>query len=339
MAGSRIRHLESATDRTAGGIPYRLLEGYPKMVGGDDGQTATEKYLLLSSSASAFYAESFPPPVLRIGSAFLPPRRRMPGTNFLITKQIEFAPQSETMVWAPFGASRTGYDPYCVATITYEAMQEESIFERSVTAGMQFLSIPAARTSIRDEDVNGLPGESYAGVDPDNPSAETLDPKLNTKLLFTSKGAADLRRDRVSPSSSVMREDNLDAQTPILMHVPTCEWALRWKLVPNPNFAWYVYHLGRVNSDSPAILGGPSPETCLFAGFSAQQRFVWSGGSVFSQPWTVEFKFSQRQVPSQGPVYGWNHVYHSIKGRWVRVLRPDGTWMHPTFSVTNFING
>jgi len=74
---------------TTGGITYSIIEGYPKMDIEDLGTTkVTEKYLIRSGNALAFYLESFPPPSISGSVLDLPARRRMPNAPWLVTRSL-----------------------------------------------------------------------------------------------------------------------------------------------------------------------------------------------------------------------------------------------------------
>lgn len=296
--------------KTAGGIPYRLQAGYPTINAEEDSTTATEVYLIRASDAEAFYAESMPPPGILFKTNFLPPRRRMPGSDWLVTKSLSFKPHDETFPWDPFGvysgsfsnASKT-FEQYCLVTIEYEASLEAgdnerntedpvTFLERTITAGGQFLAIPSNKTRVVDGDVNATEGSGFG-------------------------------------SSQNVR----DHQSTLMVNIPTVEFAYKWKFVPSPNFSTIFSNLGKVNSNKSPMFFDAEKETVLFTGISAQQNFIWNGAGARTQPWTIDFKFSQRIVRWDGGVYGWNHIYNPHENKWQRAFRANGGSLYESFNI------
>lgn len=299
--------MSSSTFRlqTAGGIPYKLMEGYPKINVTDEKTTGTEKYLINASNVSSFVLESLPPPVILGNFYFRAPRRRMPGAGFLNTATLSFEPHTGEKPGDPFytdlglssDAHDETYDPLYMVTIQYETGKDaedderdeddpETFLEHSVSGGGEFLSIPSQNTKVAEGDV------------------ETS----------------------VSQSDQV---NNSDRQMPMLKTIPTIEHTLKWEYVINPNWDQIFLSLGHVNDRELSWLFNSPAETCLFMGVSGNQTYTWDGATTRIQPWTLDFKFSQRYISEvvtgdAGQVaetYGWNHAYSPRLGKWVYVYR------------------
>ena len=108
---------------TAGGIPYRLLEGYPTGSFTDEGKaTSTECYVIRSQDLDNFVRESFP-------INYYTPPRSMPGNPYLYTKTVDYEPFIDGFPANPFGGHRgSGDDDFCdylKITITYEYGKEK----------------------------------------------------------------------------------------------------------------------------------------------------------------------------------------------------------------------
>lgn len=379
------RHFSDTIASTAGGIQYRLQAGSPQIRQTKDEATATETYLIKSTDAEAFSAESFPPPVMINGVGFLPPRRRMPGTTAYVTSNLDFGPQSDEKVWDPMGVysnENASFDDNCLVKIEYSTELDNdenernpqdpvTFLERSITAGGQFLSIPPKKTQVQDSDVdfrnctnatamengkptvNGVPVAGQEVIDNDggssaapnysfvmNPDGEFIcvDPQGTPAPdgacdLDHSGGYGDSAKGQSEDSTA---DENRDQELPILLHIPTVEYSLKWPLALNPFFGHIFRNLGRVNSDSHPIFWNAKRETILFTGVTATQKFVWTGAAAVAQPWNIEFRFSQRIINSCGRTYGWNHVYSPTKGRWVRVWMASGQPLYSSFSVKKF---
>lgn len=318
-------YLEGAKTKTAGGIQYRLMPG-STVDASDEETTASETYLMRAKDVAAFYFESLPPPIVFLNlGGFLPLRRRMPGAPFLITKKINVKGHTDDLPFDPMRAwhpsndgsgafSSSEYDKtfndLCLVTIEYstslrsndedvDPFDPTTFLERSMTAGGQVLSIPPHNTKVQARDVNNV---------------------IDDNAAYGKVGA---------------EEDNRDQQHSVLKVIPTVEHNLKWKFVPNPNFDTIFSALGKVNDRTSRVLHNAARETCLFVGVSAQQSFVWNGASSTAQPWSIDFRFSQRIVREGGRTYGWNHIYIPHKGRWGKVSR-GGRPLHESFNVDRF---
>jgi len=133
-------------------------------------------------------------------------------------------------------------------------------------------------------------------------------------------------------------EVNRDTQLPIMKLIPTIEFSLKKHFVPNPTWPVIVSNLGRVNSDSPAILLKAPPETVLYSSFSASQSFLWDGASITVQPWTLDFKMTMRVVQDEASFVGWNHVYSPNHHDWRKVILSTGNSLHSSFNVSGFFH-
>ena len=62
----------------------------------------------------------------------------------------------------------------------------------------------------------------------------------------------------------------------------------------------------------------------LYMGVSGSQSYLWDGSSTGVQPWSLDFKFSQKEIHEDGKVYGHNHIYSPKDGDWVQLRRANG---------------
>src|SRR5678809_1064175 len=160
---------------TAAGIPYHLISSSPS----EDGEKAynTEVYLMLVRDIPAFFAESFPQPVINAGFPTLAPRRTCPGTDYLVTAKVSFQTHdSSGRPIDPFGsdnrsAELTGaggepYSPFAQANIEYETginnETDKEFLEKSFTAGGEYLYIPPQKIAVSENP----PPADWQVVDP-----------------------------------------------------------------------------------------------------------------------------------------------------------------------------
>lgn len=279
---------------TAGGIGFRLMEGYPTFEVSEESSTAVERYIIRAIDLTAFVLESFP--ITFESEAFSSPKRSMPGAPFFVTKKFSAKPLSETLCGNPFGyyTQTDAFTNYYVLEISYEAAQFDDedkpdpsnpveFLEHSVASGGEFLLIPPRKITITSE--NGA-------VDP-----------LNQPMV--------------------------DQFQPIVKILPTFDHVLKWKGVARPRWDDIRDRLGKVNNARLAEVFDAPAETALFVGITASQKFTWTGRSVRRSPWDLDFKFSERiaKIGEGDSRVTWNHVYHPDKG-WVRVTQQDGTRLY-----------
>jgi len=382
MSTNKTRHFDLTIATTAGGIPYRLMGGYPQIQQSDDGTKVTEQYLLKSSDASAFAAESLPPPIISNGIGYLPPRRAMPNSGYFITRNISFKPHSDELVWDPMAfyvdsASNESFDPYCLVDIEYETSQENeenqrdvndpvTFLERSMTAGMQWLSLPPQKVMLLGGDVQNRRPKNVSNVvrEGDKRVTHVAGVKINPIETIDNLGGSKANPNKMygddgygkgfcsdaqgNPSTSCptnpeandkpedSQKENKDYELPVLLPIQTVEYNLRWNMALNPPFGRMFRYIGRVNSDAHPLFWNAKRETVLFMGMSASQKFVWNGAKTIAQPWTLDLKFSQQIKNDRGLTYGWNHVIVPETGEWQRLFRANGQPLHYSFSIKRF---
>ena len=109
--------------KTAGNIPYKLLEGFPIGAFGEEEATATEEYIIEADNLLQFVTESFPLPFTFLGTIFAPIRRSLPGLASLITRRISWAPFIPGTLIDPFSSDSGGgadtYNQFIKVTIEY----------------------------------------------------------------------------------------------------------------------------------------------------------------------------------------------------------------------------
>lgn len=279
---------------TSGGIRYKLLEGYPKVTADESKASASERYLIRAADVNAFLQESIPAPVVYLGSVYWPERRRMPGASILVTRSLSFEPHTGALPMDPFdadsGAPTGTYDSLCAVTIQYETMQNESEQEQ----------------------------------DPNDPET-FLEHSVTTGGEFMSWPPANTKKqDAEAGQTGGAAVANKDPISPVVKTIPTIEHTLKWKNCLSPNWERIISYLGHVSSEDMPLLFDAIEETVLFMGVSGSQSYLWDGATSGVQPWTLDFRFSHKQIDENGAIYGWNHVYSPSDGGWRKLYRADG---------------
>lgn len=289
--------------KTDNELPYKLIQG-PFINANDNDTTATEVIIIRGSDVKAFYLESFPLAYKRLSgpNAYWtkPKRRRMPKTNF-VTTNLKFEPITDQKPGDPFGNDPNAgpatavvktYEDYYRVTIDYRAMKDEDALEHFVTVGGEFLAVNPHKTDMAD-----IP--TYLA------SQQEL-----TSYLANNPGVI---------------KETADKLVPMIKGIPVVEHILRWDMVLDPPWDVFIANLGRVNSE-PSTIGtqyffGALAETVMFMGVSGNQKRLWDGDDGIVEPWTLDFRFSQRVIVEGGVTYGWNHVWVPKSQKWERLLR------------------
>jgi len=296
---------------TTGGIKYKLVEGYPRITHGEEGTDATEQYIMRSIDIPGFVAEAMPPPYVLGGYVFLPPRRLMPGTVF-VTKTINIEPQSGSLPADYFqvdsGATDGTYDYLARVTIDYttnlESGQERdpndptTFLEHSMNVGGEFYDLPPKGLHYdEDGDLDDPPAGYVAGTG----------------------------REIIVPDGS---------SVPTMKQVlATIQHNLRWPFVLDPDWDTIFDCLGKVNDAAIDLFKQAAAETVLFQSISGSQKHVWNGASASTQPWQLDFKFSQRVNTVTGlGALTWNHSYLPIAGK--AGADANHKWIKPYYMTT-----
>lgn len=276
---------------TAGGLKYKLLEGYPTIEQGEDGTTATEKYLMRSQDVGAFSYESMPPPYVLGLFIIQPPNRSLPGSGgWAVTRSVSYAPHGAGLPGDPLGMdpgapSGTYTDLYEV-TIQYstgkgaedrDPNDPQTFLEHSMQVGGEFYQLKSAKQYYLEDGDDAVIGVAGSG-------------------------------------KAIESESVPGAHKTVI----TIEHNLRWPFVLVPDWVTIVRALGTTNDAVKPLFKNAPIETVLFSGVSGNQKYVWNGSSSYVQPWSLDFKFSQRCLRIDSVDITWNHSFYEKAGKWVK---------------------
>lgn len=291
---------------TAGGIPYKRVSG-PTYSEDREKATAQERIIIEALNLDAFMAEALPYPIILAGFIVIDPARRLPGAPWMITKSVSMTPVVESLPVDPFGSDLNNgltddeyaatYGRLVYLDITYETgvgNEDEqnqpdendpvTFLEHSLSAGVEYLSIPPTNSTV----------------------AEGEDPETNQGTYSA----------------------NRDAQLGAFKIIPTVEHQLKWKWALKPNWTTIYGAMGKVNDSAIKLFHNAKKHHVLFTGVSGTQNYRMfrsrrNQTGLIVDPWSLEFKFSQRTINDGGAQYGWNHVFSPKKGKWVKLKRQD----------------
>lgn len=294
---------------TPKGIPYKLLNGYPKFGGELDTLTGEEEVIVAAAELEDFLLECIPRDNHLTSPTFssitLP--KKMPGAAALSCVKFEVSAVDETRPIDPFNA-----DPATVPGLSPDTYGE------AIKVHLWYATI--ARSFVRDITV-GI-GAEYLHIPPN---------KLFVSQIPESTAAG---RIAIDPFTGVLtiapiQPDvfdaikNQDALIGTYKLIPTAEWNYKLQPIGFPTAMWsnLYANLGKLNNrSSPNLCENAPVDTVLFAGITGQRvysNYLYNAASS----WLFEFKFSQRIISDQDFVYTWNHAYSPSQGKWTKPVR------------------
>lgn len=281
-----------------GGISYALLENSPRITITEEENSAVEDWLIEAAKVNDLALEVSPPPTIVGGIIFKPPGFKMPGT-VLVSEEVTFEPHGNALPMDPFNSDSDAPEG------TYEKYAKATITYR-------------LNRNSNDDD------------DPDDPT---------TFLTHTINAGAKILA--FPPQNTTLNNlPNREVNIPISKVVPTVEHSLKWDYVLTPNWALILSYLGRTNTNTLQFDTGffAAPNTVLFTGVSGTKRYLWDGFETSSDPWELDFKFSQRYITDphvvNGPA-GWNHVFNPRTGLWEIVRLANGNPLYTSSPLEN----
>jgi hypothetical protein len=296
---------------TDGGIKYRKVEG-PTITSEDlEHATAHERYIIRAADLDAFHLESFPLPVAYLGMFLLPDRRRMPGSTVFATRRLKFSPAFMPIA-DPLGADTSA------PALTYNLDAGDT----DATAGYVHVDIDY-EVSRRSFNANPADPETFMERSLQAGLQVQAYPSHRTQVADGVAGAT------IQPADW---EENTDAGMLIQHQAPLVTIRCRWPYALSPDWPLLIASLGKVNSVARPLLLNYEPDTVLFDGLSASQRFLWAGASTYAQPWQLDMSFTAKRIIAGNRVFGWNQMYQNQKRRWVfvRIANQDGaTYLYP----------
>jgi hypothetical protein len=128
---------------------------------------------------------------------------------------------------------------------------------------------------------------------------------------------------------------NKDFQVPSVKMLPTMEHTLDWSYVVSPPWSTIRDQLGTVNDSAITLFNSAPAETVMFMSLQGEQQFTTGG----VRPWSLSYKFSEKNITEGSRNYGWNHVYNPSKPGFERLKRRDpntGT-LSPLYEESDFL--
>jgi len=269
---------------TAGGIKYKLMNGYPR--GSYDFEknvaVAEEKIIILASTLASFIDEcySFPTIIYPAGIFMIRFPRLMPGTFNMVTKSLSWEGLDSSMPVDPFSADSAAlantYDNYVVVTIQYE----------SAKMGQQ-------------------------ERDPHDPQTFLEVSKSTTRefVMLPSKGfwASD---------GEVVKNINV----PVTRLQPEKIWNVQWPTVDREFLealeARSDTMTGKLNSVVMPLLYNAPAETVMYLGMDTSEVYQFVDGQILKPAAQVTMKFLQKSLQKDGKVLGHRHYFREETGEW-----------------------
>jgi len=286
---------------TAGGLKYKLKEGYPTGTVGD-GLEVQEVIIIQASDLEDFIAESFTAVELWPGGFYgITNGRSCPGFTGAMTKSIGFKPFEPGKPWSVTGDTSDTYAQFLELDIKYGATFEQ-----------------ADPSSLGDD------LETYLEV-----SADMGVEFLQMKAAHGAKFVASVAHTKADGTTSVAvgeQEDPSEPNVPASKLQPHTEWTVRFPKFPWEALSYIMTNvrigLGRVNSLAMPVFGGAVAETILFTGISIRAQLQFSE-TKWKRMAQVELKFSEKHIYENSVHKGHNHIYRPYPGTYDRLLIND----------------
>ncbi len=310
---------------TSGGIPYKLMEGYPKGSVESENGEATEQYIINADDLSAFLLESFPPMLVWPGGLWAyPPTRRCPSFIGLSTKKIDFESFVTSKPCDPSGidsdATNETYSQFMLLKISYEP-------------------------SRLDEDDEGDDTLTFLEIDSDTAGKYLMVPPHGDAATF--KAAQAVAHRSPDPEHGDPGQERVDVgddvgvssvDVPVTKTIPQIEWSVRFPRVNRLALPTIIKKLraclGKVNLTVIPALFDAEVETCLCMGYSIREEFQWGGDG--SLPVSIDIKFIEQRITEEGDdfVKGHNYVYNPNKGIFEKI-KFNGRFLYETANMNS----
>ncbi len=286
--------------RTPNGIPYKLLEGFPKGKVGE-GVSLTEEILIQASDLTQFLIESFSHVTMVVDRLVYSQGRQCPGAPGRYTTDVGFEPFEPGKPSDPFGTDSSApdgtYAQFYKCSITFGPRNQGSsdgssddvkdFLEVTADAEADFLAVEQANSIARWENAK-------AWTDPNTGIAYAVGALLPVK----------------SPNQSI---------TKLVIEMG---WNVNWKRVSWLALPTLVTRMracaGKVNSSIMPLLHNADVETIVFKGWTIRKQYAWTDED--QPPVTLDMKFSEKRVVEDGEVKGHNHLYRPETGLFERYL-------------------
>jgi len=284
------------------GIPYKLVEGYPKGSFEEENAKITEQYIIQASDLLDFALESFPPMIIWGGIFHFTATRAYPGLNRLFTKSVSWEPHEVGKPTDPFGTDPfppTGtYAKFLKVTIQYETAKPNN-------------------------------------TDPNDPSTflEVSADASGEFLMLQVQGEATWE----SMAGPKVQGPN----TQVAQVIPELTWSVRWPQITRSYLDELMplmrSRLGQVNSRPMSILHDAPAETILFVGYSMREQYTWRTDED-QPPVEIDMKFVEKHIEIAGVTVGHNHFWQPELNRFAK-LQVGGKGVYPSSDLNQLFPG
>ncbi len=281
--------------RTSNGIPYKLMEGYPRGKVGDN-VSIQEEVIIRAEDLVAFCGESFPHFYL-IGEKFRYSQgRQCPNLPGLFTVDISFEPFEQGKPSDPFemdtSADTGTYAQFMKLMIEFGPRQQGSP-DGSSDDVIDFLEVT--------EDVEA----ELIAVDPMSSSAQWQN--------FDVWNDPDTGKTWDAGALNAVKSPDVQVSRTIV----ETGWNVQWKRVSYAALPFLIARMrscaGMVNSKTMPLLHNAEPGTILFKGYSSRIQYFWGGED--KPPVTITQKLTEKRIVENDIVKGHNYMYRPETGR------------------------
>ena len=281
--------------RTAGGIPYKLMEGYPRGKVGDE-VSIQEELVIRAEDLVAFCWESFSHIKFLADKITYNQGRQCPNLPGLFTVDVTFEPFEQGKPSDPFDSDSSAdsgtYAQFMKIMIDYGPRKQGSP-DGSNDDVKDFLEVT--------EDTEA----EVIAVDPMSSAAQWQNFDIwndpDTGKTWDAGALLPLKSPDVQVSKIIVETG----------------WNVQWKRVSATALPFLITRMrscvGMVNSLAMPLLHDAEPGTILFKGHNSRIQYLWGGEE--QPPVTLTQKFTEKRVVEDGTAKGHNYMYRPETGK------------------------
>jgi hypothetical protein len=289
--------------KTPNGIPYKLVDGYPKGSFAVGNTKFSEKCIIRSSDLFAFVLETLPQTVEWSNGIWnFTSGRTCPGTVGLLAAEVTSEPfdpgKPVNLANNDLGASSNTYAEFTQVEIRYEPFKRD----------------PSGDDSL----------ETFLEVDADF-NAEFISVDTAGGNVYRENAVAMLDDDHQTTINAGQLVPVREIKSHTTRILPTVDWNVKFPKVTS-SLALRAVVLtarncqGHINSAAMPLFLNAEAGTILLKGFSVGASFSWKTDGTVVPQYQLGLKFNEKRVWEDDIAKGHNYVYQPASGHFERIV-------------------